>query len=158
MSRALIIELERCGLGRDEGPPPSIRCGLFRVFFFPKSMAGVLRDYEFAMAASRQALEGLVRRARPEESPAPTPGVFQLDALEAELLDFVRTVMSPGRARQRTQGEPSDAAADDSIPVSTESDVAADGDKIDAGTPLRADPAASVTITVRTPPRSRGVP
>lgn len=54
--RSIIIELGRCGWGRDAGPPPSIKLGWVRLFRLPGSVIAEMKAYRVALAAAAEKL------------------------------------------------------------------------------------------------------
>lgn len=57
MLRTLIIEIGRCGFGRDAGPPPSIRLGVVRIWRSPAGLLARLRSYDDALRAASEKLK-----------------------------------------------------------------------------------------------------
>lgn len=51
------LKRERCGFGRDEGPPPSIRLGAVRLSWWSSSWDDLVVRLEGALEKSRRALD-----------------------------------------------------------------------------------------------------
>jgi len=68
MLQSLIIQFERCGWGRDSGPPPSLMLGFLRIWRLHGSLVARMRTYEEALKAASEKLRRQVVQIAPEDA------------------------------------------------------------------------------------------
>lgn len=104
MPESLIIELGRCGVGHDKGPPRLLRLGILQIAFAPRGLIAQLSRQELVLSRCRRVLWIIARRAvdaKRAASTVKTPAIIAVDESFMSALDDAMADLEPGS----TEGE-----------------------------------------------------